>query len=203
MQYVKSSLPHLVTYDISNNNVTGNFMLAMSNPKLEYLSISNNNFHGQIIDQGVLVDFAAFKVRVIRTDGNHLVGSNVMQIYRFLPDLEVINGTGNHFNGEFKDTLTHCKNLTHIAFGGMDMYGTLPSGLGILSKLVEIDMRGNSRMAGTIPSELSRLTRLDISGTSLSGSIPAEFCSRMEDGLMEVIADCSNNPYKDNQVFTT
>ncbi|CAB9522167.1 leucine rich repeat [Seminavis robusta] len=56
----------------------------------------------------------------------------------------------------------------------------LPSELGLLTGLGSLYLQVNPELAGTLPTELGRLTALqffDISGCALYGSLPSEFCA--------------------------
>ncbi|CAB9503249.1 STYKc [Seminavis robusta] len=184
-------IPSLVIFDVSNNDLDGRVPTAVSSPNLEVLAVSDNRFEGQLVGDGV---FAAFKLRVIKIDGNQIVGSSASYVYRFLPHLEILNVTSNLFHGEFNGELRHCPNMTYIGFGHNDICGSIPTEMGVLTHLQELDVSGNPRMQGNIPEELSTLnylTKLDVSGTRIAGGVPEPICERIEDNLMTLIANCS------------
>ena len=59
------------------------------------------------------------------------------------------------------------------------MTGTIPTDLGDLTSLTELDLYSN-QLTGQIPTELgnlSNLTGLDLSGNQLTGTIPSSFTS--------------------------
>ena len=74
----------------------------------------------------------------------------------------------------------------------------MPSEIGTLTHLREIDVSGNSDMGGMIPTELGQLTSLthvDLRGSNFTGDLPLEWClqSETEQGkfMVEVLANCS------------
>ena len=91
-------------------------------------------------------------------------------------------------------SIQHCPNLTYYGMGHNLLAGTLPSELGLLSNLKEADFSGNSALRGPIPSELSALQELqhfDVSQTSITGGVPAELCTKEEQGSLSLVANCT------------
>ena len=79
--------------------------------------------------------------------------------------------------------------------GDNDFTDALPSELGFLTKLQGIDVSNNPAMTGTIPHELGDLpllNHIDVTKTSITGTVPEEMCGRVQDPivLMTVAADC-------------
>jgi Leucine-rich repeat (LRR) protein len=108
-----------------------------------------------------------------------------------LPSLETITissfSSGTRMTATLEDLvperLIHLTNLTlfHITNSGTGVHGTIPSRIGTLTTLQDLDLSGNS-LSGSIPSELgilSRLTALSLAGNSLTGTLPKELFSRM------------------------
>lgn len=115
-------------------------------------------------------------------------------LFPFMFNLEVYNVTGNQIEGIIGWQISFCKNLTYIGMGHNNFDSTLPTHLGLLSKLTELDVSENANLGSSIPSEigsLSTLTKFDVSGTSLTGRVPEGLCGRARDGALEVMANCS------------
>ncbi|CAB9508895.1 Leucine Rich Repeat [Seminavis robusta] len=185
---------HMVTakvFDISNNYLSGNPPNVGTNPALEVLDVSHNDFKGFYQSNG---GWASVGVRVIRNDGNHFSGGASSGLfYLLVPALEVFNNSLNYYHGELPWALTNCKNLTHYS-SKCDHVGSIPPEYGSLTKLQEFDIERNSRMTGAIPSELglwTSLTSLNIAGTAITGTIPEALCSRALAGDLNILANCS------------
>ncbi|CAB9528292.1 Leucine Rich Repeat [Seminavis robusta] len=177
--------------DVSNNAIHGAIPNTGSySYSLEVLAVSNNKFQAQLTGGG---GFAAFNLRVARMDGNKLMGWH-SAVYPFLPHLEVLDIADNLFEGELSPKLRLCKNMTYFANRGNSFHGSLPTELGELSLLQELDVSGNRFLHGTVPSELALLpdlARLNIIGTSITGTIPELLCSKVNRGDLVLIANKS------------
>ena len=115
-------------------------------------------------------------------------------IYRFLPQLEVLNLTDNFHDTDIQSELQYCKNLTYLGLGSSLRSGVLPSELGLLAKLQVLDVSNNPYMSGTVPEEFGQLTNLnlfDISDSSISGTIPTSLCELATSGALNVAANCT------------
>jgi len=83
--------------------------------------------------------------------------------------------------------------LQTLGILGSDITGTIPTEVGLLTKLTNLGMVEN-RLTGT-PSELGALTRLDslsLYSNLLSGTIPAEVCA-LEVSCMKACAGLDSN----------
>ena len=66
--------------------------------------------------------------------------------------------------------------VNRLQLTGRGLSGTIPTQIGMLSNLMELDLLSNS-ISGTIPTEIGKLakfTSLDVFSNSLSGTIPSE-----------------------------
>ncbi|CAB9522482.1 receptor-like protein [Seminavis robusta] len=178
-------------FDLSYNYISGNPPNIGTNPVIEVMDVSNNDFKGFNQNNG---GFAAVRLRVIRHDGNRFSGGvSAGLFYLLVPLLEVFNNSLNDYYGELSWALTNCKNLTHYS-SKCDHVGSIPPEYGSLTKLQEFDIEGNSRMTGAIPSELglwTSLTSLNIAGTGITGTIPEALCSRALARDLNIFANCS------------
>lgn len=79
--------------------------------------------------------------------------------------------------------------LQMLSVGENNLNQTLPSDIGKLTRLYQLDLTGNVDLSGAIPAELGALTRLvllSLTGTSLTGTLPEAFCS-----IPDLYFDCS------------
>ena len=74
-----------------------------------------------------------------------------------------------------------------VLFSNQNLGGTIPSQIGMLSKMTSIQLHQSS-ISGEIPSEiasLKNLTELLLDGTELSGTMPADICAMTKTGLLQ------------------
>jgi len=72
------------------------------------------------------------------------------------------------------------------------MTGRLPSEIGLLSTLEELDVSRNA-LSGSLPTEIGLLPSLhflDVSGNFLSGLVPREVCDLRPDPLRHLVVPC-------------
>ena len=185
--------PSIITlrvYDIGYNQIGGSAPASADMPDLEVFVISHNRFEGQLISGG---EFNAFGLRVVKLDGNELLGV-IAPMFLILQKLEVVNITGNLFSGELPDELRFCQKMTYVGLGHCQFSGVIPTQLGLMASLQEMDISGNVGVHGGIPEELSALTsltRFDVSETGVTGAFPEPFCEQVQQENLEILANCS------------
>jgi hypothetical protein len=94
------------------------------------------------------------------------------------------------FYGSIPKEIGFFQSLTHLSFTELLLTGTLPSELGLMTKLQSIRFRHLIQLMGDIPSEigkLTHLTRLDLSCSSFKSPLPTEIASLPD---LEVILKC-------------
>lgn len=194
--------PSLRVYDISWNDIGGPppSIASTAADNLEAIILSHNQFQGTLAGEG----FSAFNLRVVKLDSNQLSGYQPL-VYMLLPRLEILNVSNNLYDREVTSYFQFCKNLTYLGLADNLFTGALPSELGMLTHLQEIDVSGNVDIDGVIPTELealSHLQRLDIEGTNMEGSIPEAMCSESQGtGIpaVDIVANCSRVECCDQQ----
>jgi hypothetical protein len=180
--------------DLSNNKIKGPMKLDTEGKgpsTLEVFSISNNLYEGPVQGGGDI----SFNTRIVRINGNNMTGFN-SRFCLFFSKLEVFDNQGGQYasEGYVPTEMTYCKNLTICRVGSNGYGGTIPSELGLMSKLQEFDISGSPEITGAIPTEVGLLSNLkvfDISGTGLTGPVPPGFCDRVRDRFLELRANCS------------
>eukprot|EP00797_Seminavis_robusta_P012372 Sro195_g083170.2 (483) ;mRNA; f:42413-43861 len=202
--------------DYSHNNISGYLPQLTDNNHFEEFIVSNNRIkpYPVVADSSFKGDYR----KVIRIDSNNIEFKSI-GLLRAFPNLEILNMTKNVIASTLPTEVQFTPKLTYLGIGdnlfvgtvptelgllpalsGLDisdnlaLHGTLPTELGLLSSLVDLDISNNEALNGTLPEELSaleNLVRLDISGTSITGMVPMELCSRNNSGVLSLIANCS------------
>ena len=152
--------------------------------------MSNNSLAGPIV---VYSKYNIRNVRVLKVDNNGFAisGAFLATMLPLFPNLTIANFSDNKGYGSIPPWPTEEAKLECLYLAGNEFSGQLPSDLGLISTLHELDFSNNA-FSGTIPSEFGSLTnlmKLDVSDTSLSGQIPVEFCERKDATFIE--ANCS------------
>ena len=187
--FVSDFIPSIRSYNMANNKIYGDIPASVKLPELDVFIMSNNAFEGTTIDDG---GFVAVTMRIIKTDGNQLFGYHA-PLWDFLPLLEVLDNTGNRYDGTISGSLGGLTRVKELRNGQNLFEGPIPSELGLLTTLEAMDFGGNFDMNGAIPEELgflTALTFLNVSNTAITGEIPPALCARERDNKMEIVADC-------------
>ncbi|CAB9502102.1 Leucine Rich Repeat [Seminavis robusta] len=200
---------HFVTLDLHSNNLEGILPPGLLFEWLEYIDMSNNQLHGTL---PAMFDFSPVQVlmvhnnsfrgplignlnhvpetlRILRLDGNQLESQFLGYMSAVAPNIEVLNISSNRFGGSMAQWKS-ISNLRYLGLADNDYVGALPTELGLVTTLQEIDLSGNAQVTGSVPSELGQLDRLqmlDISGTALTGAIPKALCF----DFLTIRANCS------------
>ncbi|KAK9153526.1 hypothetical protein Sjap_001006 [Stephania japonica] len=114
-------------------------------------------------------------LQLINLQDNRLQGTIPQDLFR----LEFVKLTNNSLEGDIPANLSHCSELRALDLKRNALTGRIPAEISSLTKLAELNLSLNY-LTGEIPplGNLSALTRIFASYTSLQGSIPCSF-SRM------------------------
>jgi hypothetical protein len=186
-----SFLPYLQVWDIANNKIGGQLPAITTSEHLKVWVFSHTGLTGiPIINMmGYFVNLKVMEWVDVKVTANG--GGALMTM---VPNIEVFNISGLLHSSPIPTnmgTLTHLQNL---GLGGLQAQGTIPSELGKLTDLVHLDLSRLPNISGSLPSELgqlTKLTQLDLAGTPLTGTVPANLCNRVTDGLLSMQANCS------------
>ncbi|CAB9517093.1 Leucine Rich Repeat [Seminavis robusta] len=177
--------------DYSNNHISGWMPFTPSTNKMEAIILSNNSFEFALYFADA--DFDPSFLRIFRLDSNQMESNN-LQVIGVRHNLETLNLTRNRYGGTIplREASRSAAKLSYLGLGDNLFEGTIPSELGLMTQLTELNLSGNSAVSGTLPSELLLLTSLlylDISGTTITGSIPIDLCTGSLN--LSIIANCS------------
>lgn len=94
------------------------------------------------------------------------------------PGLKNIFFPGNNFEGDLMNLFSgHESKLEYVDLTGNQFSGTLSPALGNMTIITTLQLNGNSRVSGSLPTEMGlmkKLRELDLTGTSVDGSLPTE-----------------------------
>lgn len=186
----RNLFPFLQTLDVGNNLMHGPPPDAFVST-LEVYVIANNRFEGQFLGNN---RFDSTNLRVVQMQNNQLYGHNYGPNFALLSNLERMDLSNNHFDEILTSNLGQCKKLTHLLGGGNRFRGTIPTEVGLITNLRQMDFSHNTKVHGPIPSELGMLTALELcnaSGTAIRGPVPDAWCERIRKGQLVFEANCT------------
>ncbi|KAB1215093.1 hypothetical protein CJ030_MR4G016268 [Morella rubra] len=160
-----SSLPNLVSLDLSGNGLQGSIPLEIGTlSKLNHLNLSNNKLTGELPPS--LANLS--QLVGLYLGGNKLQGSIPLEIV-------ILDISSNHILGQIPPHLGLLANLTNIHLSNNQITGLIPSEIRMLRNLLFLDLDDN-RLAGPIPSTIGRLTKLkylSLALNQINGPIPS------------------------------
>ncbi|MBO1351433.1 MAG: putative Ig domain-containing protein [Hormoscilla sp. GUM202] len=118
-------------------------------------------------------DYAALQALYNSTGGKNWTDNTGWDVSSPIPPF------ANDVNDWHGVTVDVNSRVTHLYLPSNNLNGTLPSELGDLSSLLDLELYSNS-LSGTLPSELgdlSNLQKLELYSNSLSGTLPSELGS--------------------------
>ncbi|GAY63065.1 hypothetical protein CUMW_222610 [Citrus unshiu] len=187
----KSSLQHL---DFSHNTLSGEIPanICSNLPFLEYISLSQNMFHGRIPPtlsnctylrilglslnnfSGAIPKEISYltKLKELYLGVNRLQGEIPREVGN-LAELELMSLPENKLQGEIPQELGNLVGLEFLFLSDNFLTGEIPPEIGNLRSL-EWLLLGYNKLVGTIPAAIfnvSTLKQLDLQNNSLSGSL--------------------------------
>nr|DAD19331.1 TPA_asm: hypothetical protein HUJ06_020794 [Nelumbo nucifera] len=130
-----------VILDLSNNNLTGEIpsTLTRSDASLQYLSLSYNNLHGEILS----FEFNMSSLECMELNNNGFTGMILSSLsYSF--NLKILNIRKNKLRGIIPSWISKFSNLGALLLGGNHFEGHIPSQLCEMQKLGVLDLSSNS-----------------------------------------------------------
>ena len=157
---------------------------------LKYLRLEQNDMAGTIPSNiGKLNEMIHINL------GGNWFSSTIPSSLSQLPELIYLFLSDNYFTGTLPESLSQLhETLQDLDVGDNDLSGSVPSSLGLLSKLNTLSVRFN-KFTGPVPSALSAMSRLRIlqlNGNFLSGSLDGLFSSEVNLTQLQVF-DASDN----------
>jgi Leucine-rich repeat (LRR) protein len=171
------NMPTLKRLDLGSNLLGGKLPPNIGDtfPNLGYLSLSFNNFEGQIPSS--LGN--AQSLELLDLSSNNFTGQ-VPRSFSRLSQLNKLNlqdnmlETANNQSWEFLYGLRNCRNLSLLSLAGNQLSGTIPEYIGDLSTELTQLFLDHNNLSGIAPSSignLTGLTKLGLSANNLTGTL--------------------------------
>ncbi|KAG7959963.1 hypothetical protein I3843_10G096200 [Carya illinoinensis] len=170
--YMFDHLPNLQYLSISRNQFSGELPKIGNLTMLTELYLDGNNFEGRLpLEIGNLT-----MLTELYLSNNNFEGLIPNQIGN-LQNLEVFDIEINGFFGTIPFGIFNISTMRQIGMTSNNLSGHLPSNMGLVLPNLEQLFLGINKLSGTIPdsiSNASQLTHIDLSWNSFSGLIPNE-----------------------------
>ncbi|XP_048328449.1 receptor-like protein 6 [Ziziphus jujuba] len=190
--------PSTLLFDISDNNLTGEFSPSICDlPFLQVLHLSNNRLSGVIPE---CLGNSGNRLSVLNLRNNSFTGS--------IPDtftdgtlLRVIDLSDNHLQGQLPRSLANCGMLEKLVLSNNQLDDIFPSWLGNLPELRVLVLKSN-KFHGVIedPPTIFQPTKLriiDMSNNKFVGKLPSKYIqswNAMKDISFNLSAYLQTNP---------
>ncbi|XP_030962001.1 probable LRR receptor-like serine/threonine-protein kinase At3g47570 [Quercus lobata] len=171
------TLPNIEHFNIYNNLFIGPIPISISNASnLELLDLSVNKLKGRVpsLEKLYILSFFSIYQNELGNGGaNDLSFLCSLTNSTYLTDLEI--GV-NNFGGELPKCIANFSTtLIYLLLNNNKISGNIPTGIGNLTNLEELDME-NNKLSGHIPFEIGKLHKLqylDLSANNIFGNIPS------------------------------
>ncbi|XP_019051738.1 PREDICTED: putative receptor-like protein kinase At3g47110 [Nelumbo nucifera] len=171
------TMPKLKLLIFGANNFTGSIPVSLFNISgLKFLDLAENNFSGSVpLNIGRLQNLRSLYLFY------NQFGTGQAHDLAFLTELtncsnqEILQLQNNNFGGSLPKVIANLSTqLTILALGQNQLFGSLPSGIGNLMNLTGLSMETNL-LGGSIPTAIGKLQKLQslfMGGNRFSGEIP-------------------------------
>lgn len=179
---------NVYSIDLKNLNLSGEI-----SPSLCQLpSLTNLNLADNLFNQAIPLHLSqCASLETLNVSNNLIWGTIPEQISQF-KSLKVLDFSRNHVEGEIPESIGLLKNLQVLNLGGNLLSGSVPMVLGNCSELVVLDISQNPFLLSEVPSDISKLHKLEqllLQSSGFYGQIPNLF-----EGLESLsILDLSDN----------
>nr|ABN08964.1 Leucine-rich repeat, plant specific [Medicago truncatula] len=200
-------------FDVSYNNINDSFPFWMGElPELKVLSLSNNEFHGDIRCSGNMT--CTFSIlHILDLSHNDFSGSFPTEMIQSWKAMNTSNAKEKFYSftmsnkglARVYEKLQKFYSLIAIDISSNKISGEIPQMIGELKGLVLLNL-SNNMLIGSIPSSLGKLSNLealDLSLNSLSGKIPQQLAQITFLEYLNVSFNNLTGPIPQNNQFST
>ncbi|MQM03969.1 hypothetical protein Taro_036759 [Colocasia esculenta] len=169
---ITSQFLRLNHLNLSHNLLVDSLPSSLSQyPKLAVLDLSFNQFSGPILTDLL----TSPTLQELHLQDNLLEGSLLLsrsQASERRSNLQVLDLSGNHFNGTLPDNFSNLTGLQVLDIAGNNFSGPLPRALAQLISVIFLDLSAN-HFTGPLPENLpNTLVGFNVSFNDLSGIVP-------------------------------
>ncbi|KAL6658368.1 hypothetical protein ACP70R_003954 [Stipagrostis hirtigluma subsp. patula] len=174
-----ANLPSLRIIILDNNRLSGTIPSSLGNATMiQALDLSMNRFQGRVAPEiGKLCPFQVV-MGVNQLQAEDEQGWEFFTLLTNCTRLRMIDLPLNRLGGVLPTSIANFSTqIQWLSIGANGISGVIPSGLGSLVNLSNLDM-GNNNLHGGIPEDIAKLTNLQallLENNQLSGNIPSSF----------------------------
>ncbi|CAN6719282.1 unnamed protein product [Malus baccata var. baccata] len=169
-QILGFSLKNLVSFDVSENRLSGFFPNGICNGKyLINLSLHTNVFNGTIPNS----ISECSRLEVFEVQNNLFSGDFPVGLWS-LPKIKLLRAENNRFSGEIPDSVSMAGQLEQVQIDNNSFTGKIPHGLGLVKSLYRFSASLNG-LYGELPTNFCDspvMSIVNLSHNALLGQIP-------------------------------
>ncbi|CAL0310572.1 unnamed protein product [Lupinus luteus] len=169
-KFLASSLKNLVSFDVSQNKLSGPFPNGICKGLVINLSLHTNIFSGSLPNNSISECKSLERFQI---QNNGFSGDFPNELFS-LPKIKIIRAENNRFSGQIPESISKAVLLEQVQLDNNSVSGKIPSGLGFVKSLYKFSASLN-HFYGEIPPNFCDspvMSIVNLSHNSLSGQIP-------------------------------
>ncbi|XBI95380.1 hypothetical protein VPH35_031864 [Triticum aestivum] len=171
------NLPILEELHLGNNHLSGRIPSSFANStRMQLLSLARNNFHGRVAPNIGKLCPVRVELGSNRLQADDAEGWEFLRFFTNCTGLQLMDLNENDLGGVLPGYVANfSRQIQWLSMAGNRITGTIPSGIGNLVNLNDLELGGNN-LHGPIPEEIGRLKNLQtllLQQNDLSGHLPS------------------------------